>query len=113
MVDVMVDVMVMVTGTGTGSGNGRNNNNNNNNNRRRRSNTGYMRQEVIESVLESFKDQPSNLTMIQEYERMAKTHLNNYLEALLEKKAKKLPEDQDDSIINLTNDMIGPRKYSI
>ena len=53
-----------------------------------------MRQEVIESVLDSFEDQPSNLTMIQEYERMAKTHLNNYLEALLENKAKKLPEDQ-------------------
>ena len=53
-----------------------------------------MRQEVIESVLESFEDQPSNLTMIQEYERMAKIHLNNYLEALLENKAKKLPENQ-------------------
>merc|ERR1711971_997671 len=99
MVDVMVDVMVMVTGTGTGSGNGNNNNNNNNNNggegggegegggnnnnnnnnnRRRRSDSGYMRQEVIESALESFEDQPSNLTMIQEYERMAKIHLNNY-----------------------------------
>ena len=52
-----------------------------------------MRQEVIESVLDSFEDQHLNLTMIQEYERMAKTHLSIYLEAL-ENKVKKLPEDQ-------------------
>ena len=62
-----------------------------------------MRQEVIESVLESFEDQPSNLTMIQEYERMAKTHLNNYLEALLENKAKKLPEDQGNLLMGIVN----------
>ena len=60
-----------------------------------------MRQEVIESALESFEDQPSNLTMIQEYERMAKTHLNNYLEALLENKAKKLPEDQGNLLMGI------------
>ena len=66
-----------------------------------------MRQEVIESVLESFKDQPSNLTMIQEYERMAKTHLNNYLEALLEKKAKKLPEDQGNLLMGIVNITVG------
>ena len=60
-----------------------------------------MRQEVIESVLDSFEDQPSNLTMIQEYERMAKTHLNNYLEALLENKAKKLPEDQGNLLMGI------------
>ena len=60
-----------------------------------------MRQDVIESVLESFEDQPSNLTMIQEYERMAKTHLNNYLEALLENKAKKLPEDQGNLLMGI------------
>ena len=62
-----------------------------------------MRQEVIESVLESFEDQPSNLTMIQEYERMAKTHLNNYLEALLENKAKKLPEDQGNLLTGIVD----------
>ena len=62
-----------------------------------------MRQEVIESVLESFEDQPSNLTMIQEYERMAKTHLNNYLEALLENKAKKLPEGQGNLLLGIVN----------
>ena len=60
-----------------------------------------MRQEVIESVLESFEDQPSNLTMIQEYERMAKTHLNNYLEALLENRANKLPKDQGNLLMGI------------
>jgi hypothetical protein len=68
-----------------------------------------MRQEVIESVLESFEDQPSNLTMIKEYERMAKTHMNNYLEALLGNKAKKLPEDQGNLLMGIvkTKPLVG------
>ncbi len=41
-----------------------------------------MSQDFIDSVLDSFQDQPSNLTMIREYEKMAKTHLNRYFEVL-------------------------------
>ena len=41
-----------------------------------------MSQDFIDSVLDSFQDQPSNLTMMREYEKMAKTHLNRYFEVL-------------------------------
>ena len=33
-------------------------------------------------VLDTFENEPSNLTMIKEYESMAKTHLNKYFAAL-------------------------------
>ena len=41
-----------------------------------------MSQDFIDSVLDSFQDQPSNLTMMREYEKMAKTHMNRYFEVL-------------------------------
>merc|ERR1712062_306728 len=99
MIDVMVDVMVTATGEegaggnnnnnnnnngegggdgggdASGSGNNNNNNNNNNNKRRRRRKVNIDRQEVLDSVLETFESQPSNQTTIKKYEKMAKQHM--------------------------------------
>ena len=51
--------------------------------------------------------EPSNLTMIKQYESMAKTHLNKYFQALQTKERGPVEN------LNVVSDMIGPRKYSI
>ena len=77
--------------------------------RKRRGQNGAIREEVIDSILDSFEDQPSNLTMIRNYERLAKTHLNKYLKKL---KLKENEPSVPEPIID--NDMIGSRSsYSI
>ena len=66
-----------------------------------------VRQEVIDSLLDTFEYEPSNLTMIKEYERIAKTHINKYFETFNMKEKKHMES------LNMVDDMIGPRKYSI
>ncbi len=129
MIDVMVDVMVMATGTGTGNGGnnnnnnnnngagggggegggdgagGNNNNNNNNNNNRRKRGLNRVqnqRLELMESALYMFENEPSNLTMIKEYEAMAKVHLKQYFDVLKARNDRKVIE----------HDMLGSRLTS-
>ena len=66
-----------------------------------------MRQEVIDSLLDTFEYEPSNSTMIREYERIAKTHINKYFETF------NMKEKEPSESLNVIDDMIGPRKYSI
>ena len=60
-----------------------NNNNNNNNNGRKRRKRSYesvdiVRSRLFESALESFENEPLNETIIMDYEKMAKVHVDNY-----------------------------------
>merc|ERR1712156_886306 len=102
MVDVMVDVMVMVTGEEGEDGDG-NNNAKKRRKRGKRQNNGYMRQDVIDSLLDTFENEPSNLTMIKHYESLAKKHIIKYLDAFNAKEKKPF------KISNTVNDIIGPR----
>ena len=63
MIDVMVDVMVEVMEEEGEEGDGNNNNNNNNNNKKRRKRK--KREQVVDLALESFENEPSNVTIIQ------------------------------------------------
>ena len=61
------------------------------------------RQDVIDSLLDTFENEPSNLTMIKHYESLAKKHIIKYLDAFNAKEKKPI------KISNTVNDIIGPR----
>ena len=124
MIDVMVDVMATGTGMGGGGNNnnnnnnnngmgmgggsgmgmgGNNNNNNNNNGKRRRrglNSKHFYRMDVINAALDSFESQPSNVTMIEKYEILAKNHIDQYWNTL---------KNRGKGSSRIENDSIGPR----